>query len=154
MMEPWEIKELVTKLTSDYAGAFFDNKGMKGSIIGLLDKVCGSTGRRHVFLKYLFGTDSSKNLLGSQWIALVRWVDMVLIGDEWIAHNGFNDEVIAIIDAGLGSYFAKQPGFALNINKELLGVDVPGEISHGSIETLDQEDPEQEDPEVDYYEFD
>lgn len=98
MRPPEMIKEDLEAIADIYQDAVFDNRGMMGALIGLLDKLCGTTENRHALFGYLFGVQSSKEMTGAQWIALSRWVDMAQVEDKWLPKEDLKFEVAAILE--------------------------------------------------------
>lgn len=63
-------------------------KSIEGATLGVLNKACGSTERRHSFLKALTGHSSSRELNSAQMWALYRLVQPDKIGGHWTTQRG------------------------------------------------------------------
>ena len=98
MKTPEAIKQEMHTMIAKFPMANYDNHGMKGAITGLLNKACGSNEGRKMLLKYLFGKASSKELTGSEWIALIYWIDLQNIGEDWLPQKDFYQEAKSIVN--------------------------------------------------------
>lgn len=107
--KPEEVKEYIDTLVVLYEGGIFDNQKAKGATVGLLNKVCGSDGRRRLLLKYLFGKESSKLLSGAEWYALTQWIDSQQVGEKYLHQNDLYEEVRAILGEETGITELKLP---------------------------------------------
>jgi len=75
------------------------NIGIKGAINGILSRACGSSDNRKLFLKYLCGVTSSKELSAAQWIVLADMVkpDKPALGEWQSANPKFQSAVNAVL---------------------------------------------------------
>ena len=100
MRQPEEVKKIVNDVANSFPeNSKFENFGMKGAIVGALDKALGSTEKRYEVLGWLFNDNkpmSSKELHGRQWIGLVHWLKIAKIEDMWLPQSDFQDEAIII----------------------------------------------------------
>ena len=99
MRTPEELKEELRRcMTLFNQHTPFDNKGLKGAIVGHLNKACGSDGRRHQVIEFLFDKTSSKDLTSPEWQALSWWVASYQIGDTWFAQSNLQYECEAVLN--------------------------------------------------------
>lgn len=77
-----EVKQQFDKNVKNYDINSFLGAGMRGAVIGILEKACGNKGDRKLVLKQLTGETSSKNLQPDQWDALYKLVK------PWKPENG------------------------------------------------------------------
>jgi len=103
---PQEVRKGIEHYSAEEVGDLF-TIGQKGSIVGSLDKACGSKIGRYEVLMFLFPDKwenldnvSSKTLTNSEWWALYRWLrpykDEHL--DRWTYEQHCNEEVRWILD--------------------------------------------------------
>lgn len=101
---PWapeKLREVVLERVGKYRSRS-DNwlspppDGLRGAMVGALDKVLGDADRRHTFLRVLFGDPSSKSLDHAQVKVVMEWLDKsdpAIATDE--AHRLVNAEIQA-----------------------------------------------------------
>ena len=102
MRSPEEIKRSISMTVIRFPSAIYDSNGMKGAVIGLLNKACGGNGERKLLLKYIFGKESSKELTGAEWIGLMQWVELKNVGDDWLPQKDFYTEAEEIVNEACG----------------------------------------------------
>lgn len=81
---PWDTKTLV-KMLNDKTNGYIKRSaewaqtapdGLRGGMVGVLDKLLGSTERRHTFLRIITGDPSSKNTSHAMSKAIMDWYEM------------------------------------------------------------------------------
>ena len=73
-MKAEQVKAHFESRTAAVVTQYNINIGIKGAINGILSRACGSSDNRKLFLKYLCGVTSSKELSAAQWIVLAEMV--------------------------------------------------------------------------------
>ena len=62
---------------------------VKGAIIGVLNQACGGDDNRHIVLKALTGSTSSRSMSEAQWFALLHFVQPYKPeGQRWQSQRG------------------------------------------------------------------
>lgn len=61
---------------ANHAGMYPPSQKGRGVYVGALNKVCKGDANRKLFLKYLTGKTSTKQLTDGEWIALKKMVDI------------------------------------------------------------------------------
>ena len=104
-LSPEKIIELLARIASE-ENPPETPRGMQGAIIGIIESLFGSRGRRQRLLFKLFpgkwsmvGNVSTKDLLPGQWNALNRWVQPVKVDDDspWIGDDDFVSEAALVM---------------------------------------------------------
>ncbi|MFA6213472.1 MAG: hypothetical protein WC714_28810 [Candidatus Obscuribacterales bacterium] len=75
---------------------FVVSPGRKGAIVGSLDKACGGTANRKLFMT---GRLSSKDLTEGQWFALKEFEDAQKFGDLWLPREWFERDCKIVLEA-------------------------------------------------------
>ena len=133
--------------------------GVKGAIVGTMNRKCGGDANRRLILSWLFspfeGLEpiSSKELTDKQVGALVRWIDWYKDPDinEWLTGADFDKEILVVLTATMLVYnksplVVKDEHPAIDpFSPLLLGVDLGGEIvAIDDGETIEEELPNYE----------
>lgn len=82
-----EIKETFTEYVNSWTNEVL-MKSIEGATLGVLNKACKTTERRHLVLKALTGHLSSKELHTAQMWALYRLVQPEKVGGHWTTLRG------------------------------------------------------------------
>lgn len=93
------LRDELQQFVREFKTAEYSNRGMKGAIIGLLNKAARGDENRHKILGYLFGKETTKELTGAEWIALARWTELREVGGYWLPQADFFKEVELLINA-------------------------------------------------------
>lgn len=98
---PWDVETAVAKLRefADRTRNSTDAKsGEWGALIGLLDSKPFDTALRHVFLKAVYGVESSKDMTGQQRYALLQWAKPARVDGQWCLDGNAVAEYRAIVN--------------------------------------------------------
>ena len=102
-----------------------ENKGVKGSVIGFLNKTMGEE-HRYIICGWLFGGENwkplhSADITPAQWHALELWIGASKTTDgQWLPHPAFRTEALAVLNAALGEY--KNASSAVDVAVQLGGI--------------------------------
>lgn len=104
-MTPDQVKELLTRRLEHGEAIEHMTPGHQGALIGNLQEVCGGTRERRVlFMRWVWGVESTNGLYGDHWQRLKAWLDVSGMPDPdnsektlWLIRAACFDEAKAII---------------------------------------------------------
>lgn len=94
MNEPIDVVNLVNTMKDDEPREV--GKGLRGAIIGTMNKHLTDAGRRAVML-ILFGVETSKEMTDTDWHALREWVGLSEAGGYWLPRPTWKVEALQLI---------------------------------------------------------